>query len=92
MALYVKHYLQCMIWNLQEFVSVDNDAQTMFHTLSPSAYCRYVQIHPVSWVEKIALRVELYGYEAGKQCRVYSVHYIVGSESCRLCGLLNKIP
>ncbi|XP_078342156.1 uncharacterized protein LOC144627995 isoform X2 [Oculina patagonica] len=48
----------------KEFVSVDNDAQTMFHTLSPSAYCRYVQIHPVSWVEKIALRVELYGYEA----------------------------
>ena len=55
-----------MIWNLQEFVSVDNKAQTMFHTLSPRAYCRYVQINPVSWVEKIALRVELYGYEAGK--------------------------
>ena len=47
-------------------MTVDKDAQAMFHSLSTTAYCRYVQIHPVSWAEKIALRVELYGYEAGK--------------------------
>lgn len=47
-------------------MTVDKEAQAMFHRISASAYCRYVQIHSVSWAEKIALRVELYGYEAGK--------------------------
>ena len=55
-----------MVWNLQEFVTVDKAAQAMFHSISTTAYCRYVQIYPVSWVDKIALRVELYGHEAGK--------------------------
>lgn len=63
--LYLKLYLLWIIWNLQEFVTVDKGAETMFHRISATGYCRYVQIHPVSWVEQIALRVELYGREAG---------------------------
>ena len=63
--LYLKLYLLWIIWNLQEFVTVDKGAGTMFHRISATGYCRYVQIHPVSWVEQIALRVELYGREAG---------------------------
>ena len=63
--LYLKLYLLWIIWNLQEFVTVDKGAGTMFHGISATGFCRYVQIHPVSWVEQIALRVELYGREAG---------------------------
>ena len=63
--LYLKLYLLWIIWNLQEFVTVDKGAGTMFHRMSATGYCRYVQIHPISWVEQIALRVELYGREAG---------------------------
>ena len=62
----IMHTRGDLSWNFQEFLGNANEGYTIYHSISPSAYCRYVQIRPVSWADKIALRVELYGYEAGK--------------------------
>ena len=49
---------------LQEFDGNVQEGSTVYDSLKPTR-CRYVRICPVSWSEKVALRAELYGYEAG---------------------------
>ena len=56
----------CSFKLLQEFEANTVEGSSMFKSIN-STICRFVKIYPLSWSGKVALRVELYGYEAGKE-------------------------
>lgn len=53
---------------LQEFQANTVEGSSMFESIN-TTICRFVRIYPLSWSGKVALRVELYGYEAGKEIK-----------------------
>ena len=54
------------VFVLQEFTANVEKGSTAFNPIKPTR-CRYVKIFPLRWVNGIALRVELYGYDAGNE-------------------------
>lgn len=43
------------------------------NAISPPILCRYLRVHPRSWVNEIALRIEIYGCLAGDFCSLFNV-------------------